>query len=171
MTTATVVQLHSRVVVQEQLGNVRVTTDIVKSRLGFPSPFVFFGSTFCEDSSIFQRQSQLSFPSHTSNINMFASSTRTVAAKAVRHSAIANSPQLPRLTANHHVRYFVSAQLQNDPVPVDVDHYTSGWNIEDIADFKQPSKYHIQTFNKISPKVSVTRTIVSCVCKQVFCRR
>lgn len=37
-------------------------------------------------------------------------------------------------------------------LPLDVDHYVSGWNIGDIAEFTRPGKYQIQTFNKISEK-------------------
>lgn len=37
-------------------------------------------------------------------------------------------------------------------VPIDVDHYVSGW--EEAGDFGQTGKYQIQTFNKISDKVS-----------------
>jgi len=37
------------------------------------------------------------------------------------------------------------------PIPIDVDHYTSGWNIDDIKDFTKSGKYHVQTYNKISP--------------------
>jgi D-3-phosphoglycerate dehydrogenase len=37
-------------------------------------------------------------------------------------------------------------------VPIDVDHYSSGWNIQDIGEFTQTGKYQIQTFNKISEK-------------------
>lgn len=36
---------------------------------------------------------------------------------------------------------------------VDLDHYSSGWNIADIGEFTKPGKYQIQTFNKISAKV------------------
>ena len=39
------------------------------------------------------------------------------------------------------------------PLPVDVEHYTSGWNIEDIQDFTKPGKYNVATYNKISPLV------------------
>jgi hypothetical protein len=35
-------------------------------------------------------------------------------------------------------------------LPVDVDHYTSGWNVDDIKDFTSTGKYSVQTFNKIS---------------------
>jgi len=35
---------------------------------------------------------------------------------------------------------------------VDFEHFTSGWNIKDIADFTKKGKYEIQTFNKISKK-------------------
>jgi hypothetical protein len=39
------------------------------------------------------------------------------------------------------------------PIPVDVDHYVSGWNIGDIKDFTKPGFYNVQTYNKISEKV------------------
>ena len=44
--------------------------------------------------------------------------------------------------------------MGGSPLPVDVDHYTSGWNIEDIDEFTQPGKFNIRTYNKISPVVS-----------------
>jgi D-3-phosphoglycerate dehydrogenase / 2-oxoglutarate reductase len=37
------------------------------------------------------------------------------------------------------------------PIPVDIEHYTSGWNIDDIEEFTKPGKYAIQTYDKISP--------------------
>jgi D-3-phosphoglycerate dehydrogenase / 2-oxoglutarate reductase len=37
------------------------------------------------------------------------------------------------------------------PIPLDVEHYTSGWNLTDVEDFIKPGKYSVQTFNKISP--------------------
>jgi D-3-phosphoglycerate dehydrogenase / 2-oxoglutarate reductase len=37
------------------------------------------------------------------------------------------------------------------PIPVDIEHYTSGWNIVDIEEFTQPGMYAIQTYDKISP--------------------
>jgi D-3-phosphoglycerate dehydrogenase len=37
------------------------------------------------------------------------------------------------------------------PIPLDVEHYTSGWNVTDVEDFIKPGKYCVQTFNKISP--------------------
>ena len=37
------------------------------------------------------------------------------------------------------------------PLPVDVDHYTAGWNMTDVHEFTRNGKYAIQTFNKISP--------------------
>jgi len=41
-------------------------------------------------------------------------------------------------------------------IPVDVDHYTSGWNTEELAEHTKSGKYQIQTFNKISEKVRST---------------
>ena len=40
--------------------------------------------------------------------------------------------------------------------PVDVEYYTSGWNVDDIKDFTHKGKYSVQTFNKIS-KVGLER--------------
>jgi phosphoglycerate dehydrogenase-like enzyme len=40
-----------------------------------------------------------------------------------------------------------------------VDHYVSGWNIEDIKEFTKPGRYNVRTFNKISPKVSESRNL------------
>lgn len=42
------------------------------------------------------------------------------------------------------------------PIPVDVDHFVSGWNIGDIGDFTKPGYYNVQTYNKISEKVSMS---------------
>jgi len=45
------------------------------------------------------------------------------------------------------------AEEWEGPIPIDLEHYTSGWNIADLDDFTVPGgKYAIQTFNKISPK-------------------
>lgn len=44
-------------------------------------------------------------------------------------------------------------------VPVDVDHYASGWdenNSKAMGDLTPSGKYQIQTFNKISPKVNTS---------------
>lgn len=38
------------------------------------------------------------------------------------------------------------------PIPLNLEHYTEGWNIVDIAEFTKPGKYAVQTFNKISPQ-------------------
>ena len=47
-------------------------------------------------------------------------------------------------------RYFASSKK---PKPtIDYEHFTSGWNIDDISDFTKSGKYCVQTFNKISPK-------------------
>jgi D-3-phosphoglycerate dehydrogenase len=42
--------------------------------------------------------------------------------------------------------------LTGSTIPIDVDHFKSGWNIEDIEEFTQSGKYQVQTFNKISDK-------------------
>lgn len=36
------------------------------------------------------------------------------------------------------------------PIPVDLEHYTEGWNVKDVEEFTQSGHYAIQTFNKIS---------------------
>lgn len=45
--------------------------------------------------------------------------------------------------------------LTGGPIPINVEHYTSGWNIDDIKDFTKSGKYHVQTYNKISPTVRI----------------
>jgi len=37
-------------------------------------------------------------------------------------------------------------------VPADIEHFTSGWNFDDIEEFSKPGSWSIQTFNKISEK-------------------
>jgi D-3-phosphoglycerate dehydrogenase / 2-oxoglutarate reductase len=49
------------------------------------------------------------------------------------------------------VRDYGGTKNSPSPLPVDIEHYTSGWNIEDIHDFTKQGQYEIQTFNKISP--------------------
>lgn len=45
-------------------------------------------------------------------------------------------------------------------VPVDVEHYTSGWKaFADVKEYK-PGRFQVQTFNKISPKVSDFRDLI-----------
>ena len=34
-----------------------------------------------------------------------------------------------------------------------MDHYTSGWSIEDLSEFTKQGKYSVQTYNAISTKV------------------
>ena len=38
-----------------------------------------------------------------------------------------------------------------NPIPLDLEHYTEGWNIQDVEEFTQTGFYAVQTFNKISP--------------------
>jgi len=57
--------------------------------------------------------------------------------------------QGPRLTTCR----LLGTTTTDGPLPVDVEHYTSGWNIADIADFSKPGKYNVVTYNKISPLV------------------
>lgn len=42
--------------------------------------------------------------------------------------------------------------LVGSVTPINVDHYSSGWDKE-MTDGMKAGKYQIQTFNKISPKV------------------
>jgi len=48
-------------------------------------------------------------------------------------------------------RWMSSNSDWEGPIPIDVEHYTSGWNITDVEDYLRPGKYCVQTFNKISP--------------------
>ena len=41
---------------------------------------------------------------------------------------------------------------------VDYDHFSHGWAVGDLGDFTGKGKYHMQTFNKISPKVRNGKT-------------
>jgi len=50
------------------------------------------------------------------------------------------------------VRALASSAVGGGGASVDVDHYTSGWNMGDLAEFSSEGKYQIQTFNKISEK-------------------
>jgi hypothetical protein len=50
-------------------------------------------------------------------------------------------------------------QARLSSTKIDVDHYSSGWNIQDIGEFTQTGKWQIQTFNKISEKVRRKLTI------------
>lgn len=43
--------------------------------------------------------------------------------------------------------------LSTGPIPADVDHYVSGWTIQDIDEFTRPGRFNVRTFNNISPKV------------------
>jgi len=72
----------------------------------------------------------------------------SIASFAVRRSASSIRRQAPQIHAN-------ARHLTGTAIPIDVDHYTSGWDessIKDIGEFSKAGKYQIQTFNKISPK-------------------
>jgi hypothetical protein len=51
--------------------------------------------------------------------------------------------------------------IVGDTAPVEVDHYSSPWwkSFGDFDDYKS-EKFRIQTFNKISPKVSSSKKLV-----------
>ena len=58
------------------------------------------------------------------------------------------------ITARATAQRMVVRCLTGSPLPVDVDHYVSGWNIDDIAEFTNDGFYNVQTYNKISEQVS-----------------
>ena len=62
---------------------------------------------------------------------------------AIRRTAAATM----RKTNNNQTRNLVGSVT-----PINVDHYSSGWD-ENLIDGTKAGKYQIQTFNKISPKV------------------
>jgi len=69
----------------------------------------------------------------------------SIASFAIRRTAAFSKQQQAQ-----HARY-----LTGTSIPIDIDHYTSGWdqsNIKDISEFSKAGKYQIQTFNKISEK-------------------
>ena len=75
----------------------------------------------------------------------------SIASFAIRKTAFA-SKQLQQQLA--------LARCMSTNIPVDIDHYTSGWDdsqIKDIGEFSKTGKYQIQAFNKISPKVRTWR--------------
>jgi D-3-phosphoglycerate dehydrogenase len=60
---------------------------------------------------------------------------------------------LAAIASRHSNRLFVKYQVRAFATPsVDLDHYSSGWNISDLGEFTKAGKYQIQTFNKISEK-------------------
>lgn len=58
------------------------------------------------------------------------------------------------ITARATAQRMVVRCLTGSPLPVDVDNYVSGWNIDDIAEFTKDGFYNVQTYNKISEQVS-----------------
>lgn len=75
------------------------------------------------------------------NIIMLATSLRRTILSAAKKSSCINT------TATATSRCFASA-------PVDFDHFSSGWE-KDSSEYKTEGKFHIETFNKISPLVSL----------------
>ena len=71
-------------------------------------------------------------------------------------AAAAGSSSSPFLNNSGYSRRCFSSSPADDwegPIPIDLEHYTSGWNITDLEDFTVPGqKYAVQTFNKISAK-------------------
>jgi D-3-phosphoglycerate dehydrogenase / 2-oxoglutarate reductase len=53
--------------------------------------------------------------------------------------------------SNINTRLFTTGN-EFTPISVDIEHYTSGWNIDDIDEFKKSRQYSVVTFNKISQK-------------------
>jgi hypothetical protein len=66
-------------------------------------------------------------------------------------------------------RVFARSVSNSHPIPVNVDHYVSGWNIDDIADFIKPGAYNIQTYNKISEQVSCVLVSAAALWCLLFC--
>jgi D-3-phosphoglycerate dehydrogenase / 2-oxoglutarate reductase len=66
--------------------------------------------------------------------------------------SLARTSATRRGCASLSVRAYSATRTCTFPLPVDIEHYTSGWNIEDIDDFTRQGQYAVQTFNKISPK-------------------
>jgi D-3-phosphoglycerate dehydrogenase len=76
---------------------------------------------------------------------MFSSLTvRTVARSVVKQ-------RLAGVTSSFPAREF-GTDKEWHPIPVDLEHYTSGWNIADIDEFTKQGYYSVHTYNKISPK-------------------
>ena len=73
---------------------------------------------------------------------MLATSLRRTALSAAKKSSCINTTAAATTTS----RCFASA-------PVDFDHFSSGWE-KDSSEYKTEGKFHIETFNKISPLVS-----------------
>ena len=67
--------------------------------------------------------------------------------------AVATLRRTGRTTIGKQARYLSS---KNN---LEIDHYTSGWNFDDVQDFTKAGKYQIQTFNKISEKVCKSRQL------------
>ena len=76
---------------------------------------------------------------------MLATSLRRTALSAAKKSSccINTTTAAAAITS----RCFASA-------PVDFDHFSSGWE-KDSSEYKTEGKFHIETFNKISPLVSL----------------
>lgn len=71
---------------------------------------------------------------------------RTALSAATKSSSCINTTTAAAAAAAITSRCFASA-------PVDFDHFSSGWE-KDSSEYKTEGKFHIETFNKISPLVS-----------------
>lgn len=61
---------------------------------------------------------------------------------------------LANSAARRSLRTVSQVRTLSSGIDIDVDHYSSGWNIDDIGEFTaKTGKYQIKTFNKISEKV------------------
>jgi len=71
--------------------------------------------------------------------------------------AVRQSVQRHQLHATKSIQqqFFVagSQKVSYSGPAVDYDHFSHGWAVGDLNDFTGKGKYHMQTFNKISPKV------------------
>ena len=71
---------------------------------------------------------------------------RTASARSVGSRIL-----LPAFASSTPVTHRSHSTRPFNPIPVDVEHYTQGWNVQDIDEFTREGYYAIQTFNKISP--------------------
>ncbi|KAL7567786.1 hypothetical protein ACA910_000538 [Epithemia clementina (nom. ined.)] len=76
----------------------------------------------------------------------------TVAKTGSSKFVLAGHPLATRKSNQGCVRTFSVITRDGPNIPVNVEYYTSGWNVADIDEFTKPGKYSLQTFNKISTK-------------------
>jgi len=71
---------------------------------------------------------------------------RAFARKAIQQRQVAQQQR-------HHQQQWLSAgSVRCFSVPLDIEHYSSGWKVEDVSESNRTGKYGIQTFNQISTR-------------------